>query len=259
MYTYGSPIIINCTFYGNWASEGAGIYNIAEPTLTGCIFTNNSAGKYGGGMCNERGGSELTITNCIFSGNSAEMGGGVFNTWGARMGMANCTFAGNVSSNGSALAIDPNLPSLPEFIQLTNCIIWNGDKAIHDPFPLYPLKSAITYSNIQGGWEEGEGNIDIDPLFADPGYWADANDPNFITEPNDPNAVWIDGDYHLKSQAGRYDPKSKSWVMDDATSPCIDAGDPNSSISDEPEPNGNRINMGAYGGTIEASKSYGEE
>jgi hypothetical protein len=44
--------------------------------------------------------------------------------------------------------------------------------------------------------------------------------------------------------------------LDDVTSPCIDAGDPNSPVGDEPEPNGDRINMGAYGGTTEASKSY---
>jgi len=62
-------------------------------------------------------------------------------------------------------------------------------------------------------------------------------------------------DYHLKSQTGRWVPNSQSWVQDDVTSPCIDAGDPNSSISDEPEPNGGIINMGAYGGTPEASKS----
>ncbi len=45
--------------------------------------------------------------------------------------------------------------------------------------------------------------------------------------------------------------------MDAATSPCIDAGDPNSPVGDEPQPNGGRINMGAYGGTAEASKSSG--
>jgi len=40
------------------------------------------------------------------------------------------------------------------------------------------------------------------------------------------------------------------------TSPCIDAGDPNSPIGYEPFPNGGIINMGAYGGTAQASKSY---
>jgi len=44
--------------------------------------------------------------------------------------------------------------------------------------------------------------------------------------------------------------------MDDVTSPCIDAGNVMSPIGHEPFPNGGVINMGAYGGTAEASKSY---
>jgi inhibitor of cysteine peptidase len=105
----------------------------------------------------------------------------------------------------------------------------------------------------------GPGSISADPCFAEPGYWADINDPNIVVEPNDPNAVWVDSDYHLKSQAGRWDPVSEGWVIDDITSPCIDAGDPNSPVGDEPFPNGGRINMGAYGGTSEASLSYFDE
>ncbi|MBN1505338.1 MAG: hypothetical protein JW955_00750 [Sedimentisphaerales bacterium] len=84
---------------------------------------------------------------------------------------------------------------------------------------------------LQFDW--GTGNIDADPLFADP----------------------ADSDCHLKSQVGRWEAASQTWVIDDVTSPCIDAGDPNSPVGDEPEPNGGRINMGAYGGTAEASKS----
>ncbi|GAG24433.1 unnamed protein product, partial [marine sediment metagenome] len=68
--------------------------------------------------------------------------------------------------------------------------------------------------------------------------------------------IWVDGDYHLKSQAGRYAPTTQSWVYDDVTNPCIDAGNPLSPIGAEPFPNGGIINMGAYGGTTEASKSY---
>jgi len=84
---------------------------------------------------------------------------------------------------------------------------------------------------------------------------VDYYDPNSIVEPDDPNASWIDGDYHLKSQAGRWDLNSESWVRDEVTSPCVDAGDPNSPVAFEPSPNGGIINMGAFGGTTEASKS----
>jgi len=77
------------------------------------------------------------------------------------------------------------------------------------------------------------GNIDDDPLFAD----------------------IENGDYHLKSHIGRWDPAGKTWISDALTSLCLDAGDPASPIGLEPEPNGGIINMGAYGGTAQASKS----
>ncbi len=65
---------------------------------------------------------------------------------------------------------------------VTNCVLW-GDSS--DEISNEESASAtVTYSDIQGGYD-GEGNIDADPLFADPGS----------------------GDYHLLRD-----------------SPCIDAG-----------------------------------
>jgi len=92
----------------------------------------------------------------------------------------------------------------------------------------------INYSDVCNEVWAGAGNINADPIFADPN----------------------NGDYHLKSQAGRWDANEGRWTKDDVTSPCIDAGDPASPIGLEPFPNGGIINMGAYGGTEQASKSY---
>ena len=50
----------------------------------------------------------------------------------------------------------------------------------------------------------------------------------------------------------------QTWVQDEVTSPCIDAGGPDSDWAAESSPNGRRINMGAYGGTDEASQSQSE-
>ena len=61
------------------------------------------------------------------------------------------------------------------------------------------------------------------------------------------------GDFHLKSAAGRWN--GTTWVKDTVTSPCIDAGEASAAYANEPSPNGNRANMGAYGNTAEASKS----
>jgi hypothetical protein len=73
---------------------------------------------------------------------------------------------------------------------------------------------------------------------------------------------WVAGDYHLKSQGWRWNPKDAAWVSDNVTSPCIDAGDPASALLGEPLTSpinsaavvvNTRIDMGAYGGTAEAS------
>jgi len=60
-------------------------------------------------------------------------------------------------------------------------------------------------------------------------------------------------DYHLKSQAGRWD--GSAWVTDTVSSPCIDTGYAPSSYANEPQNNGSRINIGRYGNTTAASLS----
>jgi len=96
--------------------------------------------------------------------------------------------------------------------------------------------------NFSGGALPGVGDVSINPYFVADGYW-------------DSNDIWVDGDYHLKSEAGRWDSNSQTWVQDDVTSPCIDAGNPDSEWTGELWPHGKRINMGAYGGTPQASMS----
>lgn len=66
------------------------------------------------------------------------------------------------------------------------------------------------------------------------------------------------GDFHLKSKVGCWKPKVKTWVEDKVHSPCMDASDPKDDWSNEPQPHGGRVNMGAYGNTREASKSVKE-
>ncbi len=234
-----SPTLTNCTFEGNWSGlYGGGLDTVMEssnPILIGCRFIGNSADVRGGGTSN--GTSSLTLINCIFIDNSAADEGGAMNSCNGRnINVSNCTFYGNEAPNGNLLVCSCSQSN----IQFTNCIMWDGGNEIWNPRGSI---ITLTYSDVYGGqmsvydpcesliW--GEGNIDADPCF------ADANN----------------GDYHLKSQAGRWDANSESWVLDNVTSPCIDAGNPGCPEANEPLLNGNRRNMGAYGGTAEASKS----
>lgn len=250
-----------CSFLGNSANS-AGAMDISHcyATLFGCSFSGNSAAKSGGAIFSDGRNNRLQIVSCLFCGNRATQGGALYMYYATNMTLANCTFASNRATRGNVSACGG-----PTSLELTNCIIWDEPHPIWvfeepgngpgPPFPPVQQNISVTYSNVQGSWP-GEGNIDADPCFAEPGYWADAGDPNVMVELGVPDAVWVDGDYHLKSQAGRWDPTSASWARDDVTSPCIDAGHVNSPIGCEPFPNGGRINMGAYGGTAEASKSY---
>ncbi|OQB41245.1 MAG: hypothetical protein BWY09_00619 [Candidatus Hydrogenedentes bacterium ADurb.Bin179] len=70
------------------------------------------------------------------------------------------------------------------------------------------------------------------------------------------NPLFVDpdnGNYTLMSTGGRM--VSGEWVFDVMSSSCIDSGDPADNASVEHEPNGSRINQGACGNRIHASRT----
>jgi len=236
-------VATDCLFKNNRGFSGAAIQG-ALTTLRDCRFTGNTAYTRAGAI---DGRGPLTCENCLFEGNKALEGTAVARCFGSLL-FANCTFVENQSPDGYAFSATGGHGSPVDQI-FRNCILWGAGQGIEfaDSQPEYV---SLTYSAVQGGWP-GTGNIDAAPRFAEAGFW----DPNGT--PDDPeDDVWVAGDYHLKSQAGRWDPMSETWAIDDVTCPCIDAGNPNSFLGDELFPNGGRINIGAYGGTTEASKSY---
>ncbi len=219
-----SPTITNCLITANWATGG-------------CIIGGSSGG---GIFCDQ---SNPSISNCIISGNRASQstndgGGGIYCRESSPI-ITNCTITGNTGSG--IYCAGGSTPTI------TNCILWGNSSG---QLCVYSGASIVMFTDVQDGWE-GDGNIDVDPCFLNEGYW-DANGTTHTAWDD----LWVDGDYHLKSQAGRWDQSSKSWVNDDVTSPCIDTANPASPIGLEPFPNGGIMNMGAYGGTVEASKSY---
>ncbi|MHC4744985.1 MAG: right-handed parallel beta-helix repeat-containing protein, partial [Planctomycetota bacterium] len=248
MYNYGgSPKISNCTFKNNRARRHGGAMlnvNCADMKVSNCTFSGNHANR-GGAIANSLV-YRSSFENCILSGNMAmEAGGGMAFSQFQEGTVTNCTFAHNRSSG---LALGMHLSGNCEFA-LSNCIFMDGwDEIVQD------LSSTITvtYSNVPGNIP-GEGNFYADPCFAAEGYWDQNGTPG---DPNDD--IWVDGDYHLKSEAGRWDSEGGTWVTDTTTSPCIDAGDPYSNWAGELWPHGRRINSGAYGRTIEASMSLSD-
>ncbi len=228
--------LYNCKFNRNVVSAGfcLDVDIINDFIVENCTFTGN----IGGVMKHMIGG--LVVLNCVFAGNiESDWSGGIFSL-SQDTTIQNCTFSNNSATHGSS-ALNARLGA-----KVTDCIFWDNSQPVIDgrEDTLF-----VRYCDVQGGWS-GEGNIDVDPCFAMPGYWDQNGTPDDTSDD-----FWVDGDYHLKSEVGRWDPASESWVIDDVTSPCIDAGDPLTPVMFEPHPRGCFINMGAYGSTEEASKS----
>jgi hypothetical protein len=142
--------------------------------------------------------------------------------------LRNLTIVDNSWGLAAYLGAEPNI---------SNCIFWdNADGDLYYELTYWEPR----YSCIQRS-APGQGNIAEDPCF------VDANN----------------GDYHLKSQGWRWAGSGSSWTWDEVTSPCIDAGNPGTPLGNEPmsippDPNNVRgvnirVNMGAYGGTSQAS------
>jgi len=257
-----SPLIADCLITEN--SRGGVRCAGSNSTIIRCHIRNNYSEKYGGGIYIDRATyqpSMLTLINCEITGNNSGYGGGVY-CYGSRVDFINCTISGNRSrAEGGGIYFSQGGSG-----NINNSILYGNEAPIGREImisyvlrhasppenPLYNITHSVVGSDpnavkdnprlISGEW------LCVDPLFAKPGFW-DSN--GTLDDLNDD--FWVEGDYHLKSQAGRWDQNTQSWVNDKVTSPCIDAGDLNSSIGDEPIPNGCRINMGAFGGTSQAS------
>ncbi|MBI5580575.1 MAG: right-handed parallel beta-helix repeat-containing protein [Deltaproteobacteria bacterium] len=208
----------DCRFEANVASYGGAVYSKnAAGILRNCAFSGNMAKMSGGAVYTEA--SAVSIVNCIFSENTAgasasgTTGGGAVFTRGTGAVIANCTFSRNSTrypANGGG--------AIYNFLATTviaNSILW-GNTATVAPqvYNNYSSGTTIAYCDInQAGYETGNGNIRIDPLFVDP----------------------LQEDFHL--QAG---------------SPCIDAGSldvsvlPESDFEGGPRLTGVSVDIGAY-------------
>jgi hypothetical protein len=234
-------------------ASGGGIYGCDGIIKSNSIWGNSAGGFAGGWGFIEGGGLSNCngdILNNVVSGNYAggwwggARGGGLSNCNGT---IQNNTIFGNRSEETRSGYIDygGGLSGCDGTIR--NCIIWQN---IADQGTQIYESSTPSFSCIENWGSGGDGNIDFDPRFVSVGYWHLCGLP-----PRYP--CWVEtGDYHLRSLAGRWDPDGQTWAFDFETSPCIDTGDPKSPIGHETFPNGGIINMGAYGGTAQASKSY---
>ena len=206
----------DCIATNNHANNGGVLcMNSVGLSAQRCVFNNNSAASACGAMY--LSACTVALTNVLMAGNSSAYepaGIAVFN--GGSMSIGSSTFANH---NGVVLQ-NSNGGAVP----VLNSIFWGNTDDMNGAFTLnYCLSADGTVEN---------GCITANPLFQDTVY------------------------YHEQSRSGCYLNgffSGGTWGKSSDTSPCLDIGDPASDYSNEPDDNGHRINIGAYGNTDVAS------
>jgi len=224
-----STVVANTIIDGNQSGSVVTFSGTEDETcaLSGFTIRNGKAGE-GGGIHGGtwKNSTQATIEKNRICGNLANYGGGLVYCNGL---IQNNVIYGNSAdaSGGGLMACRGNVLNntivgnsakeggggLYRFVGPPRNCIVWGNTAAYAT-QLYESGGMPSYSCIEGWRDDGEGNISSCPYFV--------------------NAA--NGDFHLRS-----------W------SPCIDAGHADASFSQEPEPNGGRVNMGAYGNTPDAA------
>jgi len=116
------------------AGDGGTIANNGgNVTITNCIFTNNTASKWGGAITISSGGN-ISIENCIFNNNIANYGGAIvvsFQTGNFRVN--NCTFNNNTANfdGGAIYNINNNYIEVNNSTFINNVAKGTGGGAIN--------------------------------------------------------------------------------------------------------------------------------
>lgn len=206
-YGGSSPTINNCTLIGNGSiftgfGGAIGCLTDSNPTITNCRIIGNSSVFGGAIYCEE--GSPI-IRNCILTDNSAEAWGGGICSYLGNPTIQNCTFSNNTADSGGGLYTEGGTATF------TNCILWADTANTGSELMLTSLATVIvSYSDVKGGESAAEVESGS-TLVWDPNNIE--SDPNFVYASHpDPNQR----DYHLLPE-----------------SPCINAGDPAGSYTDQ--------------------------
>jgi len=214
---WDSSVITSTIIDGSGRGPTVAFSGTEDETCVLSGFTiQNGTGYEGGGIS---GGTiwdatHATIQNNRIIGNSAQYGGAMAYCYGT---IQNNVIAWNSAYHGGGIARSRGTI-------LNNTIYGN------EAWGLYDCEATIRNCII---WKNGiEGSTP--PTYSCIERWMGGGEGNIVYYPYFVDAA--NGDFHLMNR-----------------SPCIDAGDPASSYSNEPEPHGGRINMGAYGNTPEAA------
>lgn len=161
----GDITLTRCTFYRNIAeNDGGAIQALGNVKVVSCDFRDNSADGDGGAVTSiNSSGPSPSFVGCLFVGNSAGGDGGAMLSDALSCRVTNCTMTQNTANRGGGISRETGACRLMNTIVYGNTGLQTND-ALHGALSLY----FVSYCDIEGG-ADGDGNIDSDPLFVDPG------------------------------------------------------------------------------------------
>ncbi len=256
--------------------HGGGLYIFSpQAEISRNLIIGNEIGRevgygWGGGIIIYGQGTFATLSYNIIKENFAHTrGSGIFIDEGARALLHheliyNNQCVDNQTSGGVGIYVDAEQPPIGSHITISqSTIVNNGCNTLEGGNGLYvDVYSTATVVNSIFWGNNGEDFLIVDDTGRITATYtlseeAIDGDGNLVADPLFADAA--QHDYHLRSTAGRWDPTANDgdgdWVEDANVSPAIDAGDPEAPFANEPAPNGARANLGAFGNTVEASKS----
>jgi hypothetical protein len=174
----------------------------SDPTITNCVFNYNAAITRGGGIGAEANGS-FTVVNCVFVENPANEGGAIATNAGSHAVITGCVFNRNsAAARGGGVFVD----SRSAAVSITNCSFMANSGGGLRADGAVTLKNSILWYDYDGEVEGGAVTMSYCTVQGLPEA-RDANN-NFGLPPG------YTSPFDLSLEAG---------------SPCIDAGEPNTS------------------------------
>lgn len=236
IYATGSETIADNIISNNSAGSGGGIFCSGQTKVSNNFISNNSAGGGGGLACYM---DNSTIRNNIISNNTASGGGGAiwcgsYSSYSSNPTLTNNTISNNSAQQGGALfCTSLSASATPNF---RNNILWGDSAGTGNEVYIneQTSKPNFYYCDVMGGSAAFGLNANVFYLGT---YTFNINsDPQFVT-PSGGAGTAFDG-------------LIADWSLQ-ASSPCIDAGDPVgtypvSDIAGNLRVVGTRIDIGAY-------------